>query len=150
MAVSSSGLHVQALDSVTRPHRGTNILLLLAHQRHSHSALLRPHFFLESASAEPIGTRLSFGNSNSRIQKKVSRKLTSLVRTTDPSYHGLFIAQTIHCTDYFDNIFYFIKAERVQSNHLLLDPKYYVFKQWQNLIVVFHCRFLLPTRFSGN
>jgi len=82
---------------------------------------------------------------------KFSNPEKSFAKINIPSsYHGPFVPWTIHCTDYFDNIFYFIKAERVQSNHLLLDPKYYVFKQWQNLIVVFHCRFLLPTRFSGN
>ena len=45
-----------------------------------------------------------------------------------------FVPWSIRSIDYFD-IFCFIKAERVQSNHMLLDPKYYVFKQ--NLTVVF-------------
>jgi len=52
----------------------------------------------------------------------------------EPNLHGLFqpwtfISWTISSIDYFDNIFCIIKADRVQSNHLLLDPQYYVFKQ---------------------
>ena len=47
----------------------------------------------------------------------------------DYSYHGLFVSLNICSVNYF-NIFCFTKAERVQSNHLLLDTKYYVSKQW--------------------
>ena len=46
------------------------------------------------------------------------------------SYHGQFVPWTIRSMDCFDSTFCFTKAERVHSNHLLLDPNYYVFKQW--------------------
>jgi len=46
-----------------------------------------------------------------------------LRKLQDYSYHGPFVPWTIRSIDYSDNIFCFIKAETVQSNHLLLDAK---------------------------